>query len=120
MSNDYKYSYLKQSQLDGKTHADIQTICNDLENCAGYLYIKHDTDEITWILFKTFEGTILQENTTSQNKLKKYPFIKPKNTQQSVLLIDNDGNVILKVGGNEKVIMSPEQEIKKFQKNQLF
>ena len=123
MSNDYKYSYLKQSQLDGKkTHTDIQTICNDLENCAGYVYIKHDTDEITWILFKTFEGTILQENTTSQNKLKKVSiYKKPKNTQQSVLQIDNDGNVILKVGGNEKVIMSPGARDKRsFRQNKLF
>ena len=110
--SDKKNSHIFQEYLTAdKTHEDIKTICNDLEDCIGYQYIKDSNNEAGWILFKKGEGfddlKKIQNVSSIKPILKTGLYMKPENMIQSVLLINNDGSVVLSVGGNDIELMKP-------------
>ena len=109
--NEPAYKHMKQYDLDAsKTHTDVQTICNDLSDCVGYQYIKAD-GEVSWILFNdTYADMTVTENATRMSRAveKSGIYLKPETTVESTLVIEDDGRVILKIGGNDVTIMKPD------------
>ena len=114
--NNYKNSHIPQSDLDSnKTHKDIETICNDLDNCSGYQYIKDSTGQISWILFNdNYEKLSKVQNASRANANIQNAgmYLKPKEFVKSRVVIKNYGKVFLKIGGTEGVVVMSAGKIK--------